>query len=40
MVFSGKINNENYPNPKIAKINLWKGILSDNVPNSRCFLMF
>lgn len=39
MVFSGRVNNENYPNSEIAKINIWKGIVSDNVPNFRYFLM-
>lgn len=38
MVFNGKVYNKNSPNSKTAKINIWKGILSDNVPNFRYFL--
>lgn len=39
MVFSDKVNNENYPNSKIAKVSIWKGIIPDNVFNFRYFLM-
>lgn len=39
MVFSGRENNENYSNSMTAKINTWKSIVSDNVPNFRYFLL-